>query len=72
MRLFRIHFSDTGAKGMAARGISYSFRTICLQFRCGGASFSHRGEGLISFAVFGTTPAVTGARLGASLAGKYR
>ena len=72
MRLFRIDFSDTGVKRMAARGSVTRFEQSVRNLGVVGLlSFLER-RGLISFEVFGTTPAVTGAGLGASLGGKYR
>ena len=72
MRLFRIDFSDTGVKRMAARGLVTRFEQSVRNLGVVGLLSLLEGRGLISFPIFGTTPAVTGAGLGASLGGKYR
>jgi len=58
MRLFRIDFSDTGLKRMTVRGSVTRFEQSVRNLGVVGLlSFLER-RGLISFEVFGTTPAV--------------
>ena len=57
---------------MAARGSVTRFEQSVRNLGVVGLLSLLEGRGLISFPIFGTTPAVTGAGLGASLAGKYR
>jgi len=61
MRLFRIDFSDTGVKRMAARGSVTRFEQSVRNLGVVGLLSLLEGRGLISFPIFGTTPAVTGA-----------
>lgn len=61
MRLFRIDFSDTGVKRMAARGSVTHFEQSVRNLGVVGLLSLLEGRGLIYFPIFGTTPAVTGA-----------
>ena len=58
MRLFRIDFSDTGLKRMTARGSVTRFEQSVRNLGVVGLLSCLEKRGLISFEVFGTTPAV--------------
>lgn len=57
---------------MVARGSVTRFEQSVRNLGVVGLLSLLEGRGLIYFPIFGTTPAVTGAGLGASLGGKYR